>query len=56
MSMKASSSVLAYRENFYRTFRRPGPLIPGVVLFYGVVRVQTEKVVEFFLERDAARR
>ena len=24
------------------------------VLFYGVVSAQTEKVVEFFLERDAA--
>jgi hypothetical protein len=27
---------------------------PGVVLFYGVVSAQTEKVIEFFLERDAA--
>jgi len=26
------------------------------VLFYGVVSAQTEKVVEFFLEREAARR
>jgi hypothetical protein len=26
----------------------------GVMLFYGVVNAQTEKVVEFFLERDAA--
>ena len=27
---------------------------PGDVLFYGVVSGQTEKVVEFFLECDAA--
>jgi hypothetical protein len=26
----------------------------GYVLFYGVVSAQTEKVVEFFLEREAA--
>ena len=26
---------------------------PGDVLFYGVVSAQTEKVVEFFLEREA---
>jgi hypothetical protein len=28
----------------------------GDVLFYGVVSPQTEKVVEFFLEREAPRR
>jgi hypothetical protein len=27
---------------------------PADVLFYGVVSAQTEKVVEFFLEREAA--
>jgi hypothetical protein len=27
---------------------------PDDVLFYGVVSAQTEKVVEFFLEREAA--
>jgi hypothetical protein len=27
---------------------------PDAVLFYGVVSAQTEKVVEFFLQRDAA--
>jgi hypothetical protein len=26
----------------------------GTLIFYGVVSAQTEKVVEFFLERDAA--
>jgi len=26
----------------------------SVMLFYGVVSAQTEKVVEFFLEREAA--
>jgi hypothetical protein len=29
---------------------------PGVVLFYGVVSAQTEKVVEFFLEGRAGGR
>ena len=27
---------------------------PALVLFYGVVSARTEKVVEFFLEREAA--
>ena len=31
-----------------------GRIYPGGVLFYGVVGAQTEKVVEFFLEREAA--
>ena len=34
--------------------RLSGAAYRSVVLFYGVVSAQTEKVVEFFLEREAA--
>jgi hypothetical protein len=39
------------QATFYRNFL---PAYAGGVLFYGVVSAQTEKVVEFFLEPEAA--